>query len=177
LAVRLRAEWTGEYFAGTQIYRSSTRLKVSWQPAERPAHRYVLSATGGRSSVTAESAGTEVVLERLKSATEYRLTLKACFNASCEAFADSDIAAAMRTPAEYWQIRGTGNSFATAELLIAGGNVAPSAFRYGEWAGEELLGRVALEYVPIAREDKGVKVASAAAQGEPFTAAPGYAWD
>lgn len=49
---------------------------------------------------------------------------------------------------EYWQIQGTGDSYAEATTVVKDGSTLAYAFRYGEEAGDELAGTTRLYYNP-----------------------------
>jgi hypothetical protein len=119
-------------------------------------------------------------LTELKSATPYTISLRGCLDTACMRYFNADATASATTPEEVWQIQGTGNSMATVKTIVSDGNVGAYAFRFGEWAGSELAGKVQLYYNPTAGNEKGVKTALTASVGNTaadvsmFTPLPGY---
>ncbi len=163
----LRIEKTGEAGFAGRNFASSTRLKLIWREAPVEIHHYRIEATDGRSSLRWQAAAEarEYILDELKSATNYRVSMRACPDAECESSLQSTAVEAT-TEEEYWRVIGTGNTFAGASRLVTDGNVNASALRYGEWAGERLAGRAQLYYVPLQASEKGMKI------GEMFDAPP-----
>lgn len=150
----------GGTHAGTN-YASSSSLRVQWTPpADTVVHHYALRAEERRSAVSIQAAGDvgEALIAGLKSATGYRISVRACLDEGCEAFLDAAEAAEASTPAEYWRVVGSGGSYATASRLVVDGNVGSHAFRYGPWAGAEKDGTIQLYYTPLQRDEKGVKI-------------------
>ncbi len=152
-----------EYTFAGKTYRSSSQLKIAWT-AQPTAHYYRVTATDGRHTVSVPipREDTSVLLEELKSATEYAIAVEACIEATCTVISESK----QTTEAEYWRVLGTGNSFRTAKRLVADGNVNASALRYGDWAGEDLAGKVQLYYVPLQGDEKGMKIGEQIAAGD-----------
>ena len=144
-----------EYAFAGKTYRSSSQLKVEWT-ASPGAHYYRVIATDGRHTVSipVPREQSSALLEELKSATEYRILVEACIEETCEPLEESK----QTTEAEYWRVVGTGNSFRTAKRLVTDGNVNASALRYGDWAGDEMAGKVQLYYVPLQGDEKGMKI-------------------
>jgi len=159
-ASKLRAEKTGAYpFAG-KTYSSSSRLIVSWDEPPKGLDHFEVTASENRSSVTV-SAGADsssVTVPGLKSATQYTVRLRACLDSACRLTIQTEGESSTATEEEYWRVLGSGNSFSSADKLIPDGNVGCYAFRYGDWAGPGLSGKVQLYYTPMQREEKGVKI-------------------
>jgi hypothetical protein len=87
-------------------------------------------------SVTSTVAGssTSATLTPLKAATVYAVVVKACKDSAC-ASSGSASAVSATTPAEYWQLQGSGNSVATLSKPVSDGNARLSATRFGAEAG------------------------------------------
>jgi hypothetical protein len=154
--------------AGRKI-QSSTKLKVEWRPMTSISiDHYEIEATEsiGPSSVRISTRTTPTTLTELKSGTAYAVTVKGCYDVDCR-YSVQSVAATGTTSEEYWQIQGTGNSYATASKVVADGNIGAHAFQYGSWAGSELAGRLRLYYNPMSGSEKGAKPAltPAAASG------------
>src|SRR5438477_5731611 len=62
------------------------------------------------------------------------------------------------TDEEYWQVRGSGSSFATADKIVPDGNTKPYALLWGANAGAALAGKAQLYYDPSSMSEKGVKI-------------------
>ncbi|HTM49846.1 MAG TPA: fibronectin type III domain-containing protein [Bryobacteraceae bacterium] len=156
----LRVSGTGVFTHAGQLYASSSSLSVSWTPPPDPVTGFVIVAVSKRSAVRleAEAGATGAVLENLKAGTTYKIRLRACSDARCDEFIESDDEVTASTEEEYWRIQGTGSSFATASRLATDGNVGSYAFRYGPWAGPERDGRIQLYYNPLQMDEKGVKI-------------------
>ncbi|MBI2187027.1 MAG: fibronectin type III domain-containing protein [Acidobacteria bacterium] len=149
---------------GSTVYRSASRLTIAWSPPTETVHQYVLTlrdgVTGREGSVAL--GGTSVTIGGLKSSTPYTATIKACLDAGCERSLEADAAASAQTPAEYWRVQGTGNSYTTATKIVSDGNTYPFAVPYGSWAGAALSGKVQLYYNPTGSSEKGIKIAEMA---------------
>jgi hypothetical protein len=161
----------GTTFQGT-LYASSSSLRVTWSaPPEKGVDHYALRAVESRSTVNLRAPGdaADAVISGLKSATEYKVSIRACRDAACDGFLDGDEPAVASTPAEYWRVAGSGRGYAGATRLVADGNVGSYAFRYGPWGGPEREGAVRLYYTPLQREEKGVKIGQ---QTKPLAADP-----
>lgn len=165
-----------------KAYFSSTKLAVGWVTPNQPVDHYEIVATDAISAMTvrATTANTSLTLTGLKSATPYTVKLRGCLDAACARYFNADTAASATAPEEVWQIQGTGNSMATAKTIVNDGNVGAYAFRFGEWAGPELAGKVQLYYNPTTGSEKGVKTALTATAGNTtadvsmFTALSGF---
>jgi hypothetical protein len=155
----LRVEKTGEIAFAGRSFPSSTRLKVTWSQAPVEIRHYLIEAGDGRTRIRRQAPpeAREFILDELKSATTYRVSMRACLDAECQSTIESATVEAA-TEEEYWRVTGTGNTFAGASRLVTDGNVNASALRYGEWAGEKLAGRVQLYYVPTQASEKGIKI-------------------
>ncbi len=147
--------------AGTTAYRSSSRLQVSWTAPPAAVHRYILTLTDGvtGASVSVETTETRVTVTGLKSGTAHTVTLKACLDEACATILDGDAPASGQTAEEYWQVRGTGNSYTGATRIVPDGNTYPYVIPYGSWAGASLSGKAQLYYNPTTANEKGIKVA------------------
>jgi uncharacterized protein (TIGR03437 family) len=162
----LAASRTGEFIHAGRTYASSSSLRVSWTPPAAAVHHYVIVAAEPRSSVRAEASGSasEAVVVGLKAGTEYAFELRACLDSGCGAALWSAETVRAATEEEYWTVQGRGSSYATADRLVADGNVGAHAFRYGEWAGPELDGRIQLYYSPFQAAEKGAKIGETMAE-------------
>lgn len=121
---------------GTQRFGSSTQLLLSWAaPPALPA-QYLIEARDGSGSVLRFEAGgsaTQALLSGLKAATAYQVTLQACADAGCSRLRSATVSAS--TPAEFWQLQGSGNTVAGLQQPVADGNARLSATRFGPEAG------------------------------------------
>ncbi len=169
----------GPATVGANTFYSSGRVNAQWNSAASIDHYAVTAtkATGGVPIVfNMAAAGT---ITGLESATEYRITLKACVDAACSSSLDGG-SATVTTDEEYWQIRGTGSTFATADKIVSDGNTKPWAVRWGADAGTELAGKAQLYYDPISSTEKGIKIGtngntpSSASSVASWTALSGY---
>ena len=146
---------------GTTVYKSSTRLDMSWTPPAEAVHAYILTVrdgvTGTEGSVSLGRSS--VVIGGLKSGTPYTASIRACFDAGCERSLEGDASASAQTADEYWQVQGTGNSHSGTTRIVRDGNTYPFILKYGEWAGAALNGKVQLYYNPSTATEKGIKVA------------------
>jgi hypothetical protein len=163
-SAQLRATQTGAVTVSGNPYFSSTQLALNWTAPNQGVDHYEILATEpvGPATVRVVTTTTSLTLTELKAATPYTINLRGCLDASCTRYFNADATASATTPAEVWQIQGTGNSMAGAKLIVSDGNVGAYAFRYGDWAGPELAGKVQLYYSPQAGSEKGVKTALAA---------------
>jgi hypothetical protein len=145
---------------GTNAFASSSKLTATWTPLANIDH-YILTATetAGGTPLEFSAAGTKstTTLMALASATEYNVTIKACLSASCNSPLDGGNAMAT-TDEEFWQVRGSGSSFATADKIVPDGNTKPYALLWGADAGAGLAGKAQLYYDPMSMSEKGVKI-------------------
>jgi uncharacterized protein (TIGR03437 family) len=157
----MKVSKTGAYAQAGRTYASSSSLLVQWKAPDAVVHHYVIAVSEKRSSVRAEAPGnaSETTVRGLKAGTTYSVSLRACLDTECTVSLPSVDSASSATEEEYWAIQGTGNSYATADHLIADGNVGSHAFRYGPWAGPALDGKIQLYYNPLQADEKGVKIA------------------
>ncbi len=149
--------------AGSAALASSTQLSLSWNaPANIGAARYEVSVTEVASGAVSVHAATSspLRLEGLKSATAYRFEVKACEASVC--YAQPAAVANAETPAETWQFKGTGATFAGLSRVVADGNVKLHALRLGEGAGAQLAGRLRLYYGAAGPGNRGLAVATTA---------------
>lgn len=156
LAVARRAPQT----VGTKTFYSSSSLSAQWSAAGNGVDHYVITATetAGGPPLRFSATGTSTTLTALESSTEYRVTIAACLDASCSSSITSSSSATASTDEEYWQVRGTGNSFATADKIVSDGNTKAYALLYGADAGAALAGKAQLYYDPMSSTEKGVKI-------------------
>ncbi|HET7729270.1 MAG TPA: fibronectin type III domain-containing protein [Usitatibacter sp.] len=152
---------------------SSSRLALSWSaPANLVPTRYdvLVTEVTSSSSRTVSTTATSLQLDGLKSATGYRFEVRACDAAQC--YAQPAATSAAETPAEVWQLQGTGRSFAGLARVVADGNVKLHAMRIGEGAPADLAGRLRLYYGASGAAYHGLSVAvtaDAAAASAPST--------
>ncbi len=177
---------TGTQTVGTQTFSSSTKLSVSWTAPAYSVDHYVVSALEAiqNTTVTASTAASarSATITGLKSATAYRVSVKACVNSSCDSGSTSTAIAAT-TGTEVWQIQGTGHAWNTAKEVISDSNTKAWAFAYGPGAGTGLEGTARLYYDPDFSDpnQKGVKIGYTASTAttnpssvNSFVAATGY---
>lgn len=124
---------------GGLSFASSSQWLVNWTAAAgAPVDHYEISATeslmGTRVSASAAGAATSVTLAALKAATAYSVVVRACQDSACTRSATS-AAVSATTPAEYWQLQGSGNTVSTLLQPVADGNARLSATRFGPEAG------------------------------------------
>jgi hypothetical protein len=146
--------------AGATATSSSTRLTLDWvAPTNFVPTSYevviteVASGATRTTSVTAASAA----LADLKSATAYRFEVRAC-HTSC--YAQPTGTATSETPAEVWQLQGSGRGLMGLARPVADGNVRLHALRLGPGAGADLEGRLRLYYGPFGSSARGLAVAT-----------------
>jgi hypothetical protein len=156
VAARISASSIG----GTE-YFSSTQLRVSWSAPESGAvPRYEVSwgeaASPSRSSrvVTA----TTLDLADLAAGTAYRIDVAPCSAINCSTSDTTSIAT--QTPAEVWQMQGSGSSIAGLTRIVSDGNVKIHVLRYG--IGSASAGRMLMYYGPMQQTAKGLAVATTA---------------
>ena len=124
---------------GGRSFGSASQLGVSWTaPAGGAVDHYELSATealmNSQLRLSVAGTATSASLSSLKAATAYAVVVTACGDSACGR-ASSAAAVSASTPAEYWQLQGTGNSVATLLQPVADGNARLSATRFGPEAG------------------------------------------
>lgn len=155
---------TGAAVIAGKTYHSSSKLQADWLPPETAVDHYEVNATDGVSLATQTllAATNNLTLTGLKSGTSYSVNVKACFDRNCTRFLLSATAAA-NTAEEYWQVQGSGNTYAASTRVVTDGNVGAYVFKFGDWAGNDLSGRLQLYYNPLSGNEKGVKTAVTAA--------------
>lgn len=144
-----------------RVINSSTKMKVDWRGLTGIAiDHYEVEATEsiGSTTVKLSTGSIATTLSGLKAGTTYAVTVKACYDAACR-YSVTSLPASGKTSEEYWQIQGTGNSYNTATRVISDGNIGSHGFRYGDWAGASLNGRIRLYYNPLSGSEKGAKPA------------------
>jgi hypothetical protein len=129
----------GSQTVGSNTFGSSSKLAVAWTaPSGYVPDHYVVTASESlmNTSVTSTVAGssTSATLTQLKAATVYAVVVKACKDSAC-ASSGSASAVSATTPAEYWQLQGSGNTVATLSKPVSDGNARLSATRFGAEAG------------------------------------------
>jgi hypothetical protein len=155
---------------GGRSFGSSSQWLVNWTaPVGMAVDHYELTATEAvmntRVSLNAAGAATSATLAGLKSATAYSVVVKACQDSACSRSSVS-AAASASTPAEYWQLQGSGNTVATLLQPVADGNARLSATRFGPEAGA-VANTVQFYYGP-----KGVSGLAVAASGAVTAGSP-----
>lgn len=160
---------------GSSTFYSSASLTAQWNARSSGVDHYLLVAsdTGGGAPLTytASAASNTATLTALASGTEYRIAIKACFNTDCSSSIDGN-SVTITTDEEFWQVRGTGSSFATASHIVADGNTKAYALLWGAEAGAGLSGKAQLYYDPSTGTEKGVKIGTLNASVAPITASP-----
>lgn len=124
---------------GSASFGSSSKLLANWTaPTGYVVDHYEITATEALTAIavstTATASATSATLTPLKAATTYSVVVKACKDAAC-ASAGSAAAVGATTPAEYWQLQGSGNTVSTLTKPVADGNARLSATRFGAEAG------------------------------------------
>ena len=153
--------------AGATATSSSTRLQLAWSgPSNFVPTSYEVAITEVASGLTRTTSVTaaSAALADLKSATSYRVEVRAC-HSSC--YTEPTGSATAETPAEVWQLQGTGRGIAGLSRPVADGNVRLHALRLGPGAGADLEGRLRLYYGPFGSTARGLAVATT---GEPASA-------
>jgi len=148
---------------GAHSFGSSSRWLVNWSaPVGATVDHYEVTATeavmGTRVSTSVAGAATSASLAGLKAATAYSVVVKACQDSACSRSSTSPAITAT-TPAEYWQLHGSGNTVAGLLQPVADGNARLSATRFGPEAGA-VANTVQFYYGP-----KGVSGLAVAASG------------
>jgi len=155
---------------GASTFSSSSSLTAQWNAVSSSVDHYLLTATetvgGAPLTFVAASSTTSVTLTALESGTEYRIAIRACVNTACSTSVDGN-SVIVTTDEEFWQVRGTGNSFATAARIVSDGNTKPYALLWGAEAGVGLAGKAQLYYDPMSSSEKGIKIGTMSA---PITA-------
>jgi len=146
--------------AGSTATFSSTRLALTWNaPSNLVPTGYELTLTevaSGASRTTSVTAANQQ-LSDLKSATSYRIEIRACSGSTC--YAQPTATATAETPAEVWHLQGTGNTVAGLARTVSDGNVRLHALRLGEGAPPELAGHLRLYYGAQGNVSRGFAVA------------------
>jgi hypothetical protein len=149
---------------GSNSFSSSTRLVVSWSLAQVDGVDHVrvraTEAIGGSTvTVTSTSAQPYTTLSELKAGTTYSIEVTSCGDALC---AQSASAAAIdgATSDEYWQLQGTGASYATLSTPVAEGSVLSWAMRWGAEAGPSYESRYQYYYKTNASGREGIAIAT-----------------
>jgi hypothetical protein len=124
---------------GGRSFGSSSQWLVNWTaPAGSVVDHYEVIASESvmntRVSLSAAGAATSATLAGLKAATAYSVVVQACQDSACSRSSTS-AAVSATTPAEYWQLQGSGNTVATLQQPVADGNARLSATRFGPEAG------------------------------------------
>jgi hypothetical protein len=138
---------------------SSTRLALAWSaPSNFAPASYEVTVTEVASGASRTSSVTSAshTLTDLKSATPYRVEVKAC-HSTC--YAQPAGTASAETPAEVWHLQGSGNGIAGLARPVADGNVRIHAMRIGEGAPAEIAGHMRLYYGPFGSVSRGFAVA------------------
>ena len=160
---------------GGTAYFSSTRLDLLWSaPTSGVASRYDVTWTeaSGGPAKTASTTGTSMRLGDLKAATGYRIEVTPCTAQTCSGTTPASTTA--QTPAEVWQLQGTGGTTAGLTRIVSDGNVKIHALRYGSDAPAGLAGRLRLYYGPLPQNTKGLapattSVAASASDASSYT--------
>lgn len=130
-------------------YSSSSQLAVGWATPPEGYETVFLDisddSTGRSWSLLAEPGTTSLPLFRLKSATTYSVSVRACPSEACDELLDGDTASA-ETAEEVWQLLGSGNTVDTLTNIVSDSNAKAHAFVHGESAPAELRGRIQLYY-------------------------------
>ena len=159
---QLAAGSVGEITVGEDTFGSSSKLAVTWSQPPDPVDHFVVTATasvGGPTSASATVAapGGAIELAGLASGTPYRIDLVACLDAGCATALDGG-AITGTTPAERWQLDGTGDDVAGLHPIVSDGNSKVHAAYFGDGAPAEVAGRIQLYYGPIGMTVKGLAV-------------------
>ncbi len=145
--------------ASTQSF-SSSRLSLSWSaPANLAPAQYSVIMTEVASSISRAltTTATSLQVTDLKSATAYRIEVRACDATQC--FTQPTATTTAETPAEVWHLQGTGRTLAGLSRLVPDGNVKLHVMRLGEGAGAGLAGQLRLYYGPSGPNSRGLAVA------------------
>jgi hypothetical protein len=126
---------SGTQPVGSTAFGSSSRLAVRWTAPVAPVvDHYEITATESlmNTQVSVQAAGTATgaTLTLLKAA----VTVKACADSAC-IVAGSAASVSATTPAEYWQLQGSGHAVTTLTSPVSDGNARLSATRFGAEAG------------------------------------------
>lgn len=145
-------------------YYSSTQLEAAWgAPSNVQPSRYDVAWTDAGTSrqENASSSTPTVVLTGLKASTSYRIDVTVCTATRC--FPDQKASIVAMTPAEVWQLQGTGNTAGGLRRIVSDGNVQLHVMQYGADALAGLAARLQLYYNPIQQGAKGVATAMTSA--------------
>lgn len=139
----------GAQTVSATTFYSSTQLAVSWSAATGTVDHYVVTATesvqNSSVSVNASASATSASLAGLKAATTYVVTVKTCADSACSSSASAATSTGT-TSAEYWQLQGTGNSYATLTKANTDGSSLSWVMRWGAQAGADYSGRFQYYY-------------------------------
>ncbi len=155
---------------GGRSFGSSSQWLVNWSaPSGMTVDHYELTATEAvmntRVTLGAAGAASSATLTGLKAATAYAVVVKACQDSACSR-SSSAAAVTATTPAEYWQLQGSGNTVAGLLQPVADGNARLSATRFGPEAGA-VANTVQFYYGP-----KGLNGLAVAASGTVSAGSP-----
>ena len=146
---------------GGTAYFSSTRLNLAWSgSASGAASRYDVTwtETSGGPTRAASTTDTSLNLSDLKAGTGYRIEVTLCTAQTCLGTTPASVT--VQTPAEVWQLQGTGGTTAGLTRIVSDGNVKIHALRYGADAPAGLAGRLRLYYGPLPQDTKGLAPAT-----------------
>lgn len=151
----ITAGGSGAVTAGSQTVYSSTKLAVSWTAPSYTVDHYEVTATETvkSTSVTTSVATNSATLTGLKAATSYTVTVKACADYRCTSSGSGSKTAT--TPAEYWQLQGSGATVSNLSKIVSDGNSRISATRFGSDAGVATASRIQLYYGPSPSQPAG----------------------
>lgn len=172
----LTASATGQITIAGKTIASSSQLLTTWTAPNSAIDHYVITAieTAGGPPLTFPASSTSTVLTNLESGTEYQIGIRGCIDAACASSITADAATLATTTEEYWQVRGSGSSFSSADKIVSDGNTKPFAVRYESEAGSSLAGTTQLYYDPINASEKGIKIATSTDPATSFTPVSGF---
>ncbi len=144
---------------------SSTMLDVSWSGSSSSVDHYEITLidpfTSKSTTTTAASTDTSSRLTGLKAGTTYQVAIAACADPDCTSSEPGAAADEGTTSEEYWQLRGSGNSYEQAEQIVADGQVLSYVLQYpaGDSDAETNL-KLYFAERPMAQDSGAVAVAT-----------------
>lgn len=158
----------GTQTVGSVTFYSSTQLFVTWvPPLGETVDHYVITATESvmNTSVSVNASGTaaSALIEGLKTATTYTVTVKACSDSSCSV--STSASSTGSTSEEYWQLQGSGNGYENMTKTVDEGSVLSWVMRWGSEAGDN-AGKYQYYYKTNATNREGIAIATTSGKSE-----------
>lgn len=158
----------GTQTVGSATFYSSTQLFVTWvPPLGETVDHYVITATESvmNTSVSVNASGTaaSALIDGLKAATTYTVTVNACSNSSCSVYTSASSTGS--TSEEYWQLQGSGNGYDNMTKNVDEGSVLSWVMRWGSEVGEN-AGKYQYYYKTNATDREGIGIATTSGKSD-----------